>query len=141
MIFIAFLLGQLAYGQLDIAAELLRETLQLQFFSGIAEVFLKTRFGSIDSRVYASESDPHLFVAAHGVIGPIDRQHLIAFLITQSQQLLNLVELVSILTHVQKDAAVAVGDDALLEDGRRQQVVQLLRYAHTLAEILAAGFM
>lgn len=45
------------------------------------------------------------------------------------------------LTHVQKDAAVAVGDDALLEDGRRQQVVQLLRYAHTLAEILAAGFM
>ena len=50
MIFIAFLLGQLAYGQLDIAAELLRETLQLQFFSlfgGIAEVFLKTRFGSI----------------------------------------------------------------------------------------------
>ena len=144
MIFIAFLLGQLAYGQLDIAAELLRETLQLQFFSlfgGIAEVFLKTRFGSIDSRVYASESDPHLFVAALGVIGPIDRQHLIAFLITQSQQLLNLVELVSILTHVQKDAAVAVGDDALLEDGRRQQVVQLLRYAHTLAEILAAGYM
>ena len=67
MIFIAFLLGQLAYGQLDIAAELLRETLQLQFFSlfgGIAEVFIKTRFGSIDSRVYASESDPHLFVAA-----------------------------------------------------------------------------
>ena len=49
MIFIAFSLGQLAYGQLDIAAELLRETLQLQFFSlfgGIAEVFLKTRFGS-----------------------------------------------------------------------------------------------
>lgn len=91
--------------------------------------------------MHASESDPHLFVAAHGVIGPIDRQHLIAFLITQSQQLLNLVELVSILTHVQKDAAVAVGDDALLEDGRRQQVVQLLRYAHTLAEILAAGFM
>ena len=41
MIFIAFSLGQLAYGQLDIAAELLRETLQLQFFSlfgGIAEV-------------------------------------------------------------------------------------------------------
>ena len=33
MIFIAFSLGQLAYGQLDIAAELLRETLQLQFFS------------------------------------------------------------------------------------------------------------
>ena len=86
MIFIAFSLGQLAYGQLDIAAELLRETLQLQFFSlfgGIAEVFLKTRFGSIDSRVYASESDPHLFVAALGVIGPIDRQHLIAFLITR----------------------------------------------------------
>ena len=53
MIFIAFSLGQLAYSQLDIAAELLRETLQLQFFSlfgGIAEVFLKTRFGSIDSR-------------------------------------------------------------------------------------------
>lgn len=52
--------------------------------------------------MHASESDPHLFVAAHGVIGPIDRQHLIAFLITQSQQLLNLVELVSILTHVQR---------------------------------------
>lgn len=33
MIFIAFSLGQLAYGQLDIAAELLCETLQLQFFS------------------------------------------------------------------------------------------------------------
>ena len=32
MIFIAFLLGQLAYGQLDIAAELLRETLNLHFF-------------------------------------------------------------------------------------------------------------
>ena len=144
MIFIAFLLGQLAYGQLDIAAELLRETLQLQFFSlfgGIAEVFLKTRFGSIDCLFYVSEFDLHFFVAALGVIGPIDRQHLIAFLITQSQQLLNLVELVSILTHVQKDAAVAVGDDALLEDGRRQQVVQLLRYAHTLAEILAAGFI
>lgn len=40
-----------------------------------------------------------------------------------------------------KDAAVAVGDDALLEDGRRQQVVQLLRYAHTLAEGFAAGFI
>ena len=31
MIFIAFLLGQLAYGQLDIAAELLREMLEFQF--------------------------------------------------------------------------------------------------------------
>ena len=69
MIFIAFSLGQLAYGQLDIAAELLRETLQLQFFSlfgGIAEVFLKTRFGSIDSRVHASESDPPLCSGAWG---------------------------------------------------------------------------
>lgn len=144
MIFIAFLLGQLAYGQLDIAAELLRETLQLQFFSlfgGIAEVFLKTRFGSIDSRVYASESDPHLFVAALGVIGPIDRQHLIAFLITQSQQLLNLVELVSILTHVQQDAAVAVGDNTLFEDFGGQQIVQFLRDTYALTIILAAGFM
>lgn len=33
MIFIAFLLGQLAYGQLNISTELLCETLQLQFFS------------------------------------------------------------------------------------------------------------
>ena len=71
MIFIAFLLGQLAYGQLDIAAELLRETLQLQFFSlfgGIAEVFLKTRFGSIDSRVHASESDPDFLIEAFWIV-------------------------------------------------------------------------
>ena len=32
MIFIAFSLGQLAYSQLDIAAQLLRQTVQLHFF-------------------------------------------------------------------------------------------------------------
>ena len=79
MIFIAFLLGQLAYGQLDIAAELLRETLQLQFFSlfsGVAKVLLSRNFCRIYRTLRTAKPNPDLFIKPVGRIGKIDGKYL-----------------------------------------------------------------
>ena len=50
------------------------------------------------------------------------------------------VELREVLALVQQDFAVGVVDDRLLDDGRRDDVVHLLRHHDRLAEILANGF-
>ena len=89
MIFIAFLLGQLAYGQLDIAAELLRETLQLQFFSlfgGVAQIFFARNFCRIYRALRTAKPYPDLFIQPVRGIGKVDREYLAAFLVRQAER-------------------------------------------------------
>ena len=87
--------------------------------------------------MHASESDPDLFIAAFRIVREVDRENLRPLLVRQSQQTLYAVEFREVFALVQKDFAVGVVDDRLLDDGRRDDVVHLLRHHHRLPEILS----
>ena len=71
----------------------------------------------------------------------VDRENLRPLLVRQTQQTLYAVEFLEVFALVQKDFAVGVVDDRLLDDGRRDDVVHLLRHHDRLAEILADGLV
>ena len=119
MIFIAFSLGQLAYGQLDISAELLREMLEFQFlglFCRKAIILLGRNFRGVDCGLHAAQSDPHLLIATFGIARKVDGENLRTLLIRKSQQRLYLVEFVDIFALVEEDFAVGIVDDGLFDD-------------------------
>ena len=89
-----FALDQLTYSQLDIAAELLRETLQFQLLGllgRIGAVLFGRDLRSVDRRL-CTQADPHLLIAARRVVGKVDRENLIPLLVRQAQQTLYAVE-------------------------------------------------
>ena len=71
----------------------------------------------------------------------IDREDLAFLLFGQPEQRLYAVELGHVLPLVEQDLAVGIVDDRLLDDGRRDDVVDLLRHHDRLAEILADGLV
>ena len=75
------------------------------------------------------------------MVGEVDGEYLRLLLVRQTEHRLDAVELVHILLLVQKDLAVRVGDDSLLHDGGRDDVVHLLRDDNRLAEIFPDGLV
>ena len=82
----------------------------------VGEVFGFRHFGGIDGRLYATQSDPHLLVRPCGIIALVDGEYLPPLLVRQSQECLNLVELVHVLALVKQYLAVGVVDDGLLDN-------------------------
>ena len=82
----------------------------------VGEVFGFRHFGGIDSRLHTSQSDPHLLVRPCGIVALVDGEYLPPLLVRQSQECLNLVELVHVLALVKQYLAVGVVDDGLLDN-------------------------
>ena len=75
------------------------------------------------------------------MVGEVDGEYLRLLLVRQTEHRLDAVELVHVLLLVEQDLAVRVGDDSLLHDGGRDDVVHLLRDDNRLAEIFPDGFV
>ena len=73
--------------------------------------------------------------------GKVERENLRLLLFRKSQHGLYAVEFGHVLTLVQENLAVGVVDDRLLDNRRGDDVIDLLRHDHRLAEILADGFV
>ena len=71
------------------------------------------------------------------MVGHVDGENLTAFLVGEPQERLYLVELVHVLALVEQYLAVGVVDDALLDHGRGDDVVHLLRHHDGLAEVFS----
>ena len=57
--------GKLPDGGFDVAAQLLRQTVYLYFFSffgGVRQILFSTNFGGIDRRLRAAQSYPHFLI-------------------------------------------------------------------------------
>ena len=71
------------------------------------------------------------------MVGHVDGENLTAFFVGEPQERLYLVELVHVLALVEQYLAVGVVDDALLDHGRGDDVVHLLRHHDGLAEVFS----
>ena len=71
------------------------------------------------------------------MVGHVDGENLTAFLVGEPQERLYLVELVHVLALVEQYLAVGIVDDALLDHGRRDDVVHLLRHHDGFAEVFS----
>lgn len=137
-----FALGQLLDGKFYIAAQLFRKPHEFKFlglFCSVADILLKRYLRGIDSRLRTAQTDPDFLVSPGRVVRHIDGEYLRALLVGQAEQRLYLIELVDIFPLVKENLAVAVVDDGAFDDGRRDDVLDLLRDHHSLAEELSDG--
>ena len=88
----------------------------LRLLRRVGEVFGFRHLGGIDGGLNAAQTDPHLLVRPCGIVALIDGEYLPPFLVRQSQECLNLVELVHVLALVKQDFAVRIVDDGLLDN-------------------------
>lgn len=136
--------GELFDRQLYVAAQRFGPALHLDLLAllgRVGEVLLFTDLGGIDGALHAAQPDPDLLVLAARMIRHIDRKYLRLLLVRKTQQGLDGVEAVHEFALVEQDFAIAVVDDRLLHDGRRDDVLHLLRDRHHLAEVLADGLV
>lgn len=113
-------LGQLLDCQLDIATQLPGKPHYFKLFrflGRIGVVLFRRDLGGIDRRLCSAKTYPHFLVLAGRAVGHVDGENLGTFLIGQTQQGLDFIELVDILPLVQQNLAVTVVDDGSLDDG------------------------
>ena len=135
---------QPANGLLDVSTEAIGQAHHFDLFrllGRVREILLARDFRGVNGRLHAAQADPHLFVTPLGVVVLVDREDLVFLLLRQPEQRLYAVELGHVLPLVEQDLAVGVVDDRLLDDGRRDDVVDLLRHHDRLAEVLADGLV
>ena len=138
-----FVFGELFDRQFDVPVQLVGEREQfhfLPFFRGVGVVLGRADLRSVDRRLNAAHSYPDLLILALRVVRKVDRQDLRFLLIGQPQQVLDCVELIHVLAHVQQDFRVGVVDDRLLYNRRGNNIVDLLCYDEDFAEKFANRF-
>ena len=131
--------GQPPDGELDVPAEPFGQAGQLKFLrllGGVAIILLGGDLRGVDRRLRAAQTYPHLLVSPGGAVGHVDGEDLRTLLVGQPEQGLDVVEPVHVLALVQQDLAVAVVDDGALDDGGRDDVIDLLGDYDCLAEEL-----
>ena len=132
--------SKLADSRLDVTAELFRTLHDLYLFCflrGVGKVFLHAHLRGIDGTLHTAQANPYLLVKPVRVVVLIDGENLALLLFGQAKHRLYAVELGHVLALVKQYLAVGVVDDALLDDGRLDDVVHLLRHDNGLAEILS----
>ena len=75
------------------------------------------------------------------MVGEVDGEYLRLLLVRQTEHRLDAVELVHVLLLVEQYLAVRVGDDSLLHDGGRDNIIDFLRDDNRLAEIFPDGLV
>ena len=85
-------------------------------------------FRGIDGTLHTTQPYPHFLVESVRVVVLVDGEYLALFLFRQAEHRLYTIELGHVLALVKQYLAVGVVDDALLDNGRLDDVVHLLRY-------------
>lgn len=62
-------------------------------------------------------------------------------LVRKSQQALDAVELCHVLTLIEKNLAICIVDDRVFYNGRRNNIIDFLRYGNSFSKILADSLM